>query len=72
MLYEFIPKKGIGFEKYLVVFCMLIGVQVSTFAQYTFLEVPSGTAFVKEGIVRVNPGDNITLTVPYVSYGTPV
>lgn len=72
MLYEFIPKKGIGIEKYLVVFCMLIGVQVSTFAQYTFLEVPSGTAFVKEGIVRVNPGDNITLTVPYVSYGTPV
>lgn len=72
MLYEFIPKKGIGFEKYLVVFCMLIGVQTSTFAQYTFLEVPSGTSFVKEGIVRVNPGDNITLTVPYVSYGTPV
>lgn len=72
MLYEFIPKKGIGIEKYLVVFCMLIGVQASTFAQYTFLEVPSGTAFVKEGIVRVNPGDNITLTVPYVSYGTPV
>ena len=72
MLYEFIPKKGIGFEKYLVVFCMLVGVQASTFAQYTFLEVPSGTAFVKEGIVRVNPGDNITLTVPYVSYGTPV
>lgn len=33
MLYEFIPKKGIGFEKYLVVFCMLIGVQASTFAQ---------------------------------------
>lgn len=72
MLYEFIPKKGIGFEKYLVVFCMLVGVQASTFAQYTFLEVPSGTAFVKEGIIRVNPGDNITLTVPYVSYGTPV
>ena len=72
MLYEFIPKKGIGFEKYLVVFCMLVGVQASTFAQYTFLEVPSGTAFIKEGIVRVNPGDNITLTVPYVSYGTPV
>lgn len=72
MLYEFIPKKGIGFEKYLVVFCMLVGVQASTFAQYTFLEVQSGTAFVKEGIIRVNPGDNITLTVPYVSYGTPV
>lgn len=72
MLYEFIPKKGIGFEKYLVVFCMLIGVQASTFAQYTFLEVPSGTAVLKEGIVRVNKGDNLTLTVPFVSYGTPV
>lgn len=33
MLYGFIPKKGIGFEKYLVVFCMLIGVQGYTFAQ---------------------------------------
>lgn len=72
MLYEFIPKKGIGFEKYLVVFCMLIGVQESAFAQYTFLDVPSGTQFLKEGIVRVNPGDNLTLNVPFVSYGTPI
>ena len=72
MLYEFIPKKGIGFEKYLVVFCMLIGVQGSTFAQYTFLDVPSGTSVLKDGIVRVNKGDNLTLTVPFVSYGTPV
>ena len=72
MLYEFIPKKGIGFEKYLVVFCMLIGVQASTFAQYTFLNVSSGTEYVTEGVIRVNPGDDITLTVPYVPDGASV
>lgn len=72
MLYEFIPKKGIGFEKYLVVFCMLIGVQASTFAQYTFLNVPPGTEYVTEGVIRVNPGDDITLTVPYVPDGASV
>lgn len=72
MLYEFIPKKGIGFEKYLVVFCMLIGVQASIFAQYTFLNVSSGTEYVTEGVVRVNPGDDITLTVPYVPDGASV
>lgn len=72
MLYEFIPKKGIGFEKYLVVFCMLIGVQTSTFAQFTFLNVSSGTEYVTEGVIRVNPGDDITLTVPYVPDGASV
>ena len=72
MLYEFVPKKGIGFEKYLVVFCMLIGVQTSTFAQYTFLNVSSGTEYVTEGVIRVNPGDDITLTVPYVPDGASV
>ena len=72
MLYEFIPKKGIGFEKYLVVFCMLIGVQASTFAQFTFLNVSSGTEYVTEGVIRVNPGDDITLTVPYVPDGASV
>lgn len=72
ILYGFIPKKGIGFEKYLVVFCMLIGVQGSAFAQYTFLNVPSGTKYINDGIISVNPGDDITLTVPYVPDGTPV
>ena len=33
MLCEFVPKKGIEFEKYLVIFCMLIGVQGNAFAQ---------------------------------------
>ena len=44
MLYEFIPKKGIGFEKYLVVFCMLIGVQTSTFAQPGGPGIPAGSS----------------------------
>lgn len=44
MLYEFIPKKGIGFEKYLVVFCMLVGVQASTFAQPGVPGIPAGTS----------------------------
>lgn len=65
MLYEFIPKKGIGFEKYLVVFCMLIGVQVSTFAQPGNPGIPAGsstarlcdpgvTSLVVEGAEKLN------------------
>ena len=73
MLYGFIPKKGIGFEKYLVAFCMLIGVQGSAFAQqYTFLNVSSGVNYISEGVVSVNPGGEVTLTVPYVPDGTSV
>ena len=73
MLYGFIPKKGIGFEKYLVAFCMLIGVQGSAFAQqYTFLNVSSGVNYISDGIISVNPGDDVTLTVPYVPDGTSV
>ena len=72
MLSKSISKKGFGFEKYLIAFCMLISVQGSAFAQYTFLNVSSGVNYISEGIVSVNPGDEVTLTVPYVPDGTSV
>ena len=72
MLENFVPKVGFGFEKYLVAICMLIGVQISAFAQYNFLEAPAGSTMIRAGIVHVNPGDDITLTVPFAAPGTPV
>ncbi|MBQ0155461.1 MAG: gliding motility-associated C-terminal domain-containing protein [Bacteroidales bacterium] len=72
ILERFVSNKGYEFEKYLVAFCMLIGVQISAFAQYNFLEAPAGSTMIRAGIVHVNPGDDITLKVPFAAPGTPV
>ena len=43
MRYEFISRFGIGFAKYLFAFCMLIGMQVESFAQVNVSADKKGT-----------------------------
>ncbi len=72
MLYEFVPKKLFGFEKYLVALCMLISMHAISFAQppapgtdngdYTFLKYSEGTP-IKAGIISVEKGTTITLSI---------
>ncbi len=63
ILERFVPEIGIGFGKYLFAFCILISVQMSTFAQgYTYLDVKPANP-VKQGVVHVKPGTEVTISV---------